>query len=70
MPPDHPSGIAGKNKKVLRMMKGEACGNIIDEFVGLRSKLYSFTIHGGGGKKKAKGVKKSVIKKTSLTLIS
>ena len=64
MPPDHPSGIAGKNKKVLGMMKDEACGRIIHEFVGLRAKLYSFTFHGGGGKQKAKGVKKKVVKQT------
>ena len=63
-PPDHPSGIAGKNKKVLGMMKDEACGKIILEFVGLRAKLYSFIFHGGGGTKKAKGVKKRVVKQT------
>ena len=41
-PPNHPSGIlSGRNKKVLGMMKDEAGGEIIDEFVGLRAKLYS-----------------------------
>ena len=64
MPPNHPSGIAGKNKKVLGMMKDEACGRNILEFVGLRAKLYSFIFHGGGGKQKAKGVKKKVVKQT------
>ena len=46
------------------MMKDEACGRIIHEFVGLRAKLYFFIFHGGGGKQKAKGVKKKVVKQT------
>ena len=45
-------------------MKDEACGKPILEFVGLRSKLYSLKMPGGKEQKKAKGVKKSVIKKT------
>ena len=40
--PNHPSGIpSGFNKKVLGMFKDEAGGEVIDEFVGLRAKLYS-----------------------------
>ena len=62
-PVDHPSGIERKNKKVIGMMKDEAAGKIIEEFVGLRAKLYSYKLHDGCGDKKCKGVKKSVVKK-------
>ena len=40
-PPNHPSGIpSGLNKKVLGMFKDEVGVKVIDEFVGLRTKLY------------------------------
>ena len=61
-PENHPSGIpTGENKKVLGMMKDEAAGKIIKEFVGLRSKLYSFVMDDGGETKKCKGIKKQVV---------
>ena len=64
-PLDHPSGIlSGINKKVLGMFKDEANGDIIDEFVGLRAKLYSYKMFEGEESKKCKGVKKSVVKKS------
>ena len=50
-------------KKVIGMMKDEAGGKQITEFVGLRSKLYSFKID-EKGEKKCKGVKKSEVKRT------
>ena len=59
---DHPSGIQGKNKKVIGMMKDEAGGKIIEEFVGLRAKLYSYKMFEGEEEKKCKGIKKSVVK--------
>ena len=62
-PKDHKSGIpTGKNKKVIGMMKDEAGGKIIEEFVGLRSKLYSYKMYEGKEEKKCKGIKKNVIK--------
>ena len=61
-PENHPSGIpTGENKKVLGMMKDEVAGKIIKEFVGLRSKLYSFVMDDGGEIKKCKGIKKQVV---------
>ena len=64
-PHSHPSGIpTGCNKKVLGMFKDEAAGKCIEEFVGLRSKLYSFKMFEGEESRKCKGVKKSVVKKS------
>ena len=61
-PENHPSGIpTGINNKVLGMMKDEAGGMNIVEFVGLRSKLYSFIMEYGGETKKCKGIKKQVV---------
>ena len=62
-PKDHPSGIQGKNKKVPGMMKDEAGGRIIEEFIGLRAKLYSYKMFEGKEEKKCKGIKKSVVRK-------
>ena len=44
-------------------MKDEAGGKIIEEFVGLRAKLYSYKMFEGKEEKKCKGIKKSVVKK-------
>ena len=51
------------NKKVIGKMKDEACGVPIAEFVGLRSKMYSYLKDNDEGGKTAKGIKKYVIKK-------
>ncbi|XP_052767835.1 uncharacterized protein LOC128208317 [Mya arenaria] len=51
-----------KNKKVLGKMKDETNGQPIAEFVGLRSKMYSFTCK-DKEEKRAKGVAKVSVKK-------
>ena len=53
----------GDNKKVIGKMKDETAGVPITESVGLRSKMYSYTTVGGSEEKKAKGVKKCVVKR-------
>ena len=53
----------GKNKKVIGLMKDELGGGIITEFVALRPKTYSYMTDEFIEMKKAKGTKKSVIKK-------
>ena len=64
-PESHKSGIpTGKNKKVLGMFKDEAAGKIIKEFVGLRSKLYSYKMEEGTENKRCKGIKKCVVEKS------
>ncbi|MCG8571961.1 MAG: endonuclease VII domain-containing protein [Spirochaetes bacterium] len=55
------------NKKVIGKFKDEAKGKPITEFVGLKSKMYSYKVELGSGniknKRKAKGVKKNIIKR-------
>ena len=51
-----------KNKKVIGKFKNESI-NQITEFVGLRSKLYSYTVDSESKcKNKCKGIKRSVVK--------
>ena len=52
---DH--SLAGKNKKVIKLMKGELGRKIMTKFVGLRAKTYSYLIDNGGEEKKAKNTK-------------
>ena len=66
-PEKHPSGIkTGVNKKVIGKFKDEAAGRQITHFVGLRPKIYSFNIEGGGDTRKCNGIKKKVIKREIL----
>ena len=51
-----------ENKKVIGKFKDEAAGTIIKEFVGLRSKMYSYIKDNNKEQKTAKGIKKNIIK--------
>ena len=53
----------GLNKQVIGLMKDEMGGDIIEEFVALRPKLYLYRV-GSKEHKKCKGIKKNVVKKT------
>ena len=50
------------HKEVIGKFKDEAAGIPIVEFVGLRSKMYSYIKNDEKGGKTAKGIKKNVIK--------
>ena len=64
-PEGHPSRIpTGINNKVLGMFKDEAAGKPINEFVGLRAKLYSYKMDEGKENKKCKGIKKAVVERS------
>ena len=60
--PDHPL-YSRVNMKVLGKMKDEYGGVPVEEYVGLRPKMYSMVADGGEEKKTAKGVSKIVTKK-------
>ena len=51
------------NKKVIGKFKDEAAGIPVTEFVGLRSKMYFYTLDNKQTKRTAKGIKKNVIQK-------
>ena len=53
---------AGKNKKVIGLMKDELDGKIMTEFAALKPKTYSHLMDDGWRDKTAKGTKKCVIK--------
>ena len=50
-------------RKLSGNSKDEAAGMPIDEFIGLKSKMYSYVKDNGKNEKTFKGVKKDVIKK-------
>jgi hypothetical protein len=63
------SDVIGKyndntNKKVIGKMKPEYPNDVITEFIGLRSKMYSLQFESGKEDKKAKGITKNVIKRS------
>ena len=59
---DRPLPI-GENKKVIGMFKDELGGKIMTEFCALRAKTYAYKLDDDTEFKKAKGTKKSVIKR-------
>jgi len=62
--PNHPSGIpTGINKKVPGMFKDEAGGEIIEEFVGLRAKLYAIKKLNGEEEKSVRASREESSKK-------
>ena len=52
-----------ENKKVIGKFKDETAGVPIEDFIGLKSKMYSVSLDSGKDSKKAKGVKENVIRK-------
>ena len=63
---DYPSDSKfyfSENKKVIGKFKDETSGVPIREFIGLKSKMYSISLDNEKFSKKAKGVKKNVIRK-------
>ncbi len=52
-----------KRKKKLGFLKDESGGKIIEEFIGLKSKLYSIKYFNGETESKCKGLQKSALKK-------
>ena len=50
------------NKNLIGLFKGELKGKIMKEFCTLRAKTYTYLMDDDNEKKKAKGIKKCVIK--------
>ena len=66
-PPGHPSGIpSGFNKKVLGMFKEEVNGIVIDEFVGLRARLYPYKMYEDEENKKCLTDRKPQLRKMNV----
>ena len=59
---DNPFNMPRVNKKIVGLMKDECNGEIMLEFAGLRSKMYSIRVQNQKPIKKAKGVKTSIVK--------
>ena len=62
-PEDHFASVPRLNKKVMGLMSDECKGKIVEEFVALRPKMYSYKLCNGKEGKRAKGVKKSIVSK-------
>lgn len=65
--PDNPYGYPLVNKKVMGVIKDEMNGEILEEFLGLRSKMYAIKVHKREQSIcKAKGITKGVRKHLSI----
>ena len=63
-PIDNVFGMPLVNKKVLGKFKDELNGQIMEEFIGLRSKMYAYKLFENGKEdKKGKGVKKNAVQR-------
>ena len=60
--PENSPYYCNTNKKIIGKFKDEACGIPITEFVGLKSKMYSYVKDNENGGRTAKGIRKNVIK--------
>ena len=60
--PENSPYYCNANKKVIGKFKDEACGVPITEFVGLKSKMYSYVKDNEKGGRTAKCIKKNAIK--------
>ncbi|KAJ8891419.1 hypothetical protein PR048_003947 [Dryococelus australis] len=58
---DNPYGLPLVNKKIIGKMKDECIGKILEELIGLKSKMYAINVE-GDVKKIAKGVKNTVVR--------
>ena len=67
--PENSPYYCNANKKVIGKFKDEACGVPIVEFIGLKSKMYSYVKDNEKGGKTAKGIKKILIITTSMKTI-
>ena len=66
--PENSPYYCNANKKVIGKSKAEACGVPIVEFVGLKSKMYSYIKSNEKGGKTAEGIKKNVITSSTKTI--
>ena len=60
--PENSPYYCNANKKVIGKFKDEACGVLITEFIGLKSKMYSYVKDNEKSGRTAKGIKKNIIK--------
>ena len=58
------------NKLVIGKMKDDTAGVAIEEFVGLKTKKYSYLVYDNSELKKVKGVKRNVVATVSHVLLN